>query len=160
MKKSEMRIIAHYMKTAPVNLEAIFSELGIDYEPKSMFGASGSIERRGERFVISVNADESRNRQRFTAAHELAHYLIHRDLLVDDKKMHRDYLFDGGSRPEDGVFDKSYEIEANRIAAQIIMPRSLVKEEFRKEPNPSELAKKFQVSEAAMKIRLESLSLT
>ena len=161
MEDSEMRIIARHMSNAPVNLEAIFDELGIAFEKPWMDDASGSISRNGDKFVISVNGLESENRQRFTAAHELAHYLFHRDLMGDGEKMHRhvDTLFGGGSPSGDIIFKRSHEVEANRIAAQIVMPTKLVKERFAETPDAGALASEFGVSKAAMEIRLKTMGL-
>lgn len=161
MEKSEMSILARHMKTAPVDLEAIFAELGIRFEEAPMDGASGAIVREGEKFAVSVNALESVNRQRFTAAHELAHYLLHRDLMGDGERMHRhvDSLFDGGQPSGDVIFKREHEIQANRIAAQIVMPKSLVEEKFATTKDTAVLAKEFGVSKAAMEIRLKTLGL-
>lgn len=160
MEKSEMQIVARHLAKAPVDLEAIFAELGIEYEERWMDDASGSITRNGDVFSIAVNALESKTRQRFTAAHELAHYLLHRNLLGDGKKMHRhvDSLY-GGDSPDCLVFKRSHEIEANRIAAQIVMPKKLVETEHSQTPDAGTLAGKFGVSKAAMEIRLKTLGL-
>lgn len=161
MEKSEMSILARHMKTAPVDLEAIFAELGIRYEEAFMDGASGAIVRDGDKFAVSVNALESSNRQRFTAAHELAHYLLHRDLMGDGERMHRhvDSLFDGGQPSGDVIFKREHEIEANRLAAQIVMPKALIEAKFPDVNDPSALAKEFGVSKAAMEIRMKTLGL-
>lgn len=160
MDKSEMSVVAKYLTSAPVNLTAIFSELGIEFEKKWMKDASGSISRDGDRFTISVNSHESQNRQHFTAAHELAHYLLHRDLMGDGKRMHRhiDSLY-GGEPSGDVVFKRRHEVEANKIAAQIVMPKKLLEQEYAKTPSASVLAAKFGVSKAAMDIRLKTLGL-
>lgn len=61
-------------------------------------GASGSITREGDSFAVAVNGLESETRQRFTAAHELAHYFLHSDPMADGKQMHHhvDTLYAGG----------------------------------------------------------------
>jgi Zn-dependent peptidase ImmA (M78 family) len=98
-------------------------------------------------FSIAVNADEHPVRQRFTIAHEIAHFILHRARLetgdlVDDT-MYRSGL------------STAEEIAANRLAAQILMPMELIQTLISQGVNdvPS-LAAKFQVSQAAMKIRL------
>ena len=162
MEKSEMSIVARHMAKAPVDLSAIFAELGIEYEERWMDdGASGSISRSGDSFAVSVNALESENRRRFTAAHELAHYLLHRDLMSDGEKMQRhiDTLYGGGSSTGDVLFKREHEIQANRIAAQIVMPKSLVEAGHKAGKIAAELAQEFGVSKAAMEIRLKTLGL-
>lgn len=162
MEKSEMNIVARFMAQAPVNLEEIFAELGITFEKLFMDDASGSITRNGDKFIVTVNALESETRQRFTAAHELAHYLLHRDLMGDGKRMHRhiDTLYGGGEQSGDVIFKRSHEIEANRIAAQIVMPKALLTKKYAATPNAALLASDFGVSKAAMEIRLKALGLT
>jgi Zn-dependent peptidase ImmA (M78 family) len=163
VEKSEMGIVARHLKRAPVDLKAIFDELGIAFEERWMDdGASGSITRSSDSFTIAVNALESPNRQRFTAAHELAHYLLHRDLMGDGKKMHRhvDSLYGAGEQTGDVVFNRSHEIEANRIAAKIVMPKRLVEQEYAKTTDAAILATRFGVSKAAMEIRLKTLGLS
>lgn len=162
MEKSEMSIVARHLNEAPINLEGIFADLGITYEPVWMDEASGSITRTGDTFTVNVNALESETRQRFTAAHELAHYLLHRDLMGDGKRMHRhvDSLYGAqGEQSGDVVFKRSHEIEANRVAAQIVMPKKLVEKEYAETADAGVLAAKFGVSKAAMEIRLKTLGL-
>lgn len=160
MEKSEMSIVARHMAKAPVDIEAIFAELGVQYEKQLMNdGASGAIARNGDNFVVTVNALESETRQRFTAAHELAHYLMHRDLMGDGHRMHRDTLYAGGEQSGDRIFNPTHEIEANRIAAQIVMPKKLIEKEYNEAPELGALATKFGVSKAAMEIRLKTLGL-
>lgn len=161
MENNEMRIVARHMADAPVNIQAILADLGIEYEEIPMDEASGQITRRGDSFTISINATESALRKRFTAAHELAHYLFHRDLMGDGQKMHRhvDKLFNGNKQQEDGIFKREHEVQANRIAAQIIMPKSLVEKKFKSTTDIAELAKIFRVSNSAMEIRLKTLGL-
>lgn len=162
MEESDMRIVARHLTKAPVDLEAIFAELGIEYQEIWMDEASGAIERRGDSFAVNVNALESKNRRRFTAAHELAHYLLHRDLMGDGEKMHRhiDSLYNGGEQAGDVVFSRAHEIQANRLAAQIVMPAPLVREKFAAQQDAALLASDFGVSKAAMEIRLKTLGLT
>lgn len=161
MEQSEMSILARHMAKAPVDLKAIFSELGIEFCEVWMDEASGSISRKGDDFTVSVNSLESETRRRFTAAHELAHYLLHRDLMGDGERMHRhvDNLYGEGGDAGDVIFKREHEIQANRIAAQIVMPTALVKEKFATTTDAGELAKQFGVSKAAMEIRLKTLGL-
>lgn len=160
MEKSETSIVARHMAKAPVDFKAIFADLGVEFEALWMDDASGSISRDGDKFSVAVNALESENRQRFSAAHELAHYLLHRDLMGDGKKMHRhvDSLY-SGPQQGDVMFNRRHEVEANRLAAQIVMPKKLVEKEYAQTPDVGTLANKFGVSKAAMEIRLKTLGL-
>jgi predicted transcriptional regulator len=148
--------IAHnLMAEHPVKVGALASALGIDVvraamEPK----ISGLIKPSATApsgFEIRVNKYETRERQRFTVAHELAHYLLHRQDIgagVVDSVLYRSSLT---SRKE---------TEANRLAAAIVMPYESVRRELLalggiETPGAAErLAATFGVSLPAMKVRL------
>lgn len=101
-------------------------------------------------FRIVVNTRDNPARQRFTMAHEVAHYVLHRDLIsegVVDDALYRSSLSDG------------YEREADRFAAQILLPAQAVKDAFRKQRGLAPLADIFGVSVAALRIRLNELGL-
>lgn len=163
MENSEMSIVARHLASAPVDLKAIFTDLGIEYDEERMDdGVSGSITRNGDKFTVAVNLLESSNRKRFTAAHELAHYLMHRDLMhVDGGKMnrHMDRLFGAPEHNPASPFTRQHEVQANRLAAQIVMPAALVREKFATQRDAEKLACEFGVSKAAMEIRLKTLGL-
>lgn len=112
------------------------------------------------KYRIVVNQSQSIERQRFTVAHELAHFLLHRDsedFFVKSETRHRSNDLFEYLEPE----DKYIEREANAFAAAILMPQNLLRPAFeRLSGNVSLLAKLFQVSEAAMNIRLKDMRLT
>ena len=152
--ESPLAIVAQHQKEPPISVGDIAQALGVPLMRQSLGSAvSGMIMRdpiKGGRsgFVIYVNSDDHPNRQRFTAAHEIAHYILHRDLIesgVIDDTMYRSEL---GS---------IYESQANQLAADILMPIRLVKRWRDSIPDVKELAKKFGVSEQAMTIRLKSI---
>lgn len=102
-------------------------------------------------------------RQRFTIAHEIAHFLLH------VKKNNKSQLFIDRSvtfrRDENSATgDDNHEVEANQLGAALLMPRELVQQEIKKhdldlddEDAISFLAKRFQVSAAAITNRLANL---
>ena len=104
-----------------------------------------------QRYSIEVNGAHSHARQRFTLAHEIAHYLLHRDQIGDgitDDALYRSGLGD------------YIETEANRLAAELTMPAKLVRTYWRAGiRNLAQLCKNFEVSEAALRIRLKQLRL-
>jgi hypothetical protein len=150
----ELEIIKRFQKSAPVDVGQIAEALGLGLWESSNLsdGVSGKLMRdpaNGGKsgYSIIVNSADAHVRKRFTVAHEIAHYILHRDLigneLVDDS------LFRSG-------LTTSEEAQANRLAADILMPRHLLNEiapaPFDK--SPEFLSKRFQVSEQAMRIRL------
>nr|WP_281414910.1 ImmA/IrrE family metallo-endopeptidase [Aurantimonas sp. DM33-3] len=147
------------MSRPPVNPESILTALGVRFSTAEMpEGASGDIRRRrsGE-YEVRVNAREGLQRRRFTAAHELAHYLLHRDLI--DEHGHLDRLYEVRASNPSEPLSPEHEVQANKLAAQILMPATQVKRYYGME-GLNELAARFQVSPAAMRIRLKALGLT
>lgn len=139
----------------PIKLSALARELGVELLASTLgVGISGEIrpsEQDPHRYVVRVNRHDASRRQRFTVAHELAHYLLHRDQIgsgLKDDVLYRSRLSDWR------------EAEANRLAADILMPQSLVNEwlDNAKLLNVDDvvgyLADQFDVSEASMRIKL------
>ena len=124
---------------------------------------SGFILRApGAATVIGVNSSHHPVRQRFTIAHELGHLLLHAktELHVD-----RVVVKMRDRRGREGIDED--EIEANRFAAEILMPEEFLRVDL-EELGPvtadddhaiSRLAKRYKVSKQAMTIRLTSLGL-
>jgi Zn-dependent peptidase ImmA (M78 family) len=136
----------------PVNPFIIAARLGVKaYSANLDPNVSGMlVKKRGEDPEIYVHASDSPNRQRFTCAHELGHY-VKRSATGDPEweyVEHRDLLTSQGSDPE--------EIYANRFAASLLMPSEKVKE-MRQTLNTAALAYEFGVSAEAMHYRLVNL---
>lgn len=151
----EAAIVREFLAAPPVKVGALAEALGVDVirsplSPK----VSGLVQpsaTSNSGFEIRVNKFEMPERQRFTVAHELAHYLLHRSSIgtgVIDSILYRSNLT---SRKE---------TEANQLAAEIIMPADVVSHELairggRRTPDVAEeLAHLFRVSTPAMKVRL------
>jgi Zn-dependent peptidase ImmA (M78 family) len=140
----------------PVPVEKIAENEGLEVRHAPLHGElSGALIRGDGEVYIGVNSLDSGNRQRFTIAHELAHYVLHRGI-----KIHVDENFRVNWR--DGESSKAVnpeEMEANRFAAELLMPTHfLVRdiEELRSVDHQSldSLAKRYRVSVQAMRIRV------
>lgn len=126
---------------------------------------SGVLYRLPDRIVIAVNQAHAHTRQRFTVAHELGHLILHqgRPLIVDHVVRAKVSLRDTRS----SLATDREEIEANRFAANLLMPaefiHTAVKNELRSELDEvktiSILANMFVVSPLAMELRLTNLGL-
>lgn len=148
------------VNTIPVPVKRIANHLGIKIESAS-FGedCSGVLVRNGNRAIIGVNKEHHSNRQRFSIAHEIAHFFLHRgDTYVDKgyRVLFRDL--------ESGSGTKQEEMEANAFAAALLMPAALVKDAFERQPfdlteddSLEMLASIFEVSTQAMTYRLMKL---
>ncbi len=72
-------------------------------------------------FIIRINRHEVRARQRFTLTHEISHYLLHKDKIengIEDNALYR------------SNFSNTLEAQANRLAADLIMPWHILKEQI------------------------------
>lgn len=158
IESREKEVLAQYMADYPVKLGALAKELGVRIRVSSLgTGVSGQISREDDGYTIKVNRNEARERQRFTIGHELAHYLLHRDVIDSSPDGITDNVLYRSGAPE------RIEYEANRLAAEIVMPMTLVEKELQErfggvvtEASIEALAKRFEVSKAAMEIRLSN----
>lgn len=158
--ENEDEIIRKYASVAPVDVKAIISEIGLTYVEREMpDGESGFIEYDGWQCTIAVNANEGPQRKRFTAAHELGHFLYHRDLLREHR--HLDRLFDeAAGRNLAEPLEYAHEMQANSFAARLLMPKTTLENEIRSGNNTiAGLARKFDVSRAAVEFRIKNLNL-
>jgi len=151
-------ILAHQLN-GNVPVGAVATALGIRIKVSNLGpGNSGQISRDGDGYLIRVNRFEAKERQRFTIAHEIAHFLLHKDIIDSSPDGIVDTVLYRSGAPE------SIEFEANRLAADILMPRSSVERRLRElggrvtEMVIDLLAKDFKVSRAAMEIRLQSVA--
>ncbi|WP_051999990.1 ImmA/IrrE family metallo-endopeptidase [Caenispirillum salinarum] len=151
------QIISRHQGAAPVDLEGMARDLGIavHYDRELPDTISGKIQRigpggSGSNFAIHINAKHHPNRQRFTLAHELAHFHMHRDRIregVVDNEMYRSE-----------TLSNHLERQANQYAAAILLPAPLVKAEYQNTGGDvDEMARIFRVSPQAMQIRLDEL---
>jgi Zn-dependent peptidase ImmA (M78 family) len=153
-------IVEQYLSEYPVRLGSLAKALNVDIKVSSMpTGVSGQISQEGDRYVVRVNRNEARERQRFTIGHELSHFLLHRDVIDASPDGITDNVLYRSGAPE------SIEYEANRLAADLVMPLPLVEQKLRgefagivTEATIESLADSFEVSKAAMEIRLSTLA--
>lgn len=156
--RDEMDIVQRYAASLPVDIVGLIEALGIDYIEQPMRpGSSGRIDYNDPFCIITVNSDEGPQRRRFTAAHELGHYLLHRDMI--DGIGHLDRLYsDGGMNNPYAPLSPAHEVQANQFAADLLMPKGKLRNAFDPDTdNVLELANMCQVSVAAMKIRLKTI---
>lgn len=151
----------HNVTSAPVQVENIARGLGarVQYSPFQDGDLAGMLVRGDDgQVVIGVNSLHHSNRQRFTIAHECGHLLLHRgDVHIDRtfRVNRRDGVSTQGSDAE--------EIEANRFAAEILMPYDMLIADIEEGIDPEdeetirELAQKYQVSVQAMTHRISNI---
>jgi hypothetical protein len=145
-------LIRSHQKNIPVDVSAIARDLGIAvWESRDLpSNVSGKLFRDAKHggksgYSILVNGKDAYVRKRFTVAHEIAHYVLHRNEvgegIVDDTHYR-------------SILSGVKEDQANRLAASILMPMTHVRRLLEQNVPPVDMAKMFQVSRQAMSIRL------
>ncbi|WP_276775428.1 ImmA/IrrE family metallo-endopeptidase [Porphyromonas endodontalis] len=134
-----------------MNIEELISlkeDISVEYVSLDS-SISGMLSRRDEKWVISVNKDHSKNRQRFTLAHELAHYVLHKS----NRESFTDTVFFRGTSVN------NIEYAANEFAARLLMPEDKMRQVIQsgEVQTIKELAELFGVSVAAMLYRVKQL---
>lgn len=137
------------IQTVPLDIERLVSSFGVKVKIVPMDDeVSGHLSLNDGVWEIAVNALHHPKRQRFTLAHELGHYVLHRWQCqrFEDTKLFRN----NDSNP--------MEVEANGYAADLLMPE----EEFRNYINNvsksiNDIADHFNVSAYAVRVRAKNL---
>jgi Zn-dependent peptidase ImmA (M78 family) len=149
-------------RTLPIPIEEIARSRGLKVIPYPLGeDVSGLLSIENGQGTIGYNQEEPKVRRRFTVAHELGHFELHRELshlFVDKQFIYRS--MNSKNTPVNQVM----EVEANTFASAILMPTELVRREvdniqidLANEVVIKELAAKFEVSVFAMSIRLKDL---
>lgn len=163
-------LISEHGLTIPINVRELAEKLSItiseDFNSDKIDNnVSGEIDFSDGHGKVWINPTQSPVRKRFTIAHEIGHYFndANEGNIVD---------YDSTVMRRDGNWDVK-EYNANKFAAELLMPYELLKAEGTKRIKDlidnkqkikfddfiSELANKFNVSFDAMKYRLKNTGL-
>lgn len=138
--------------TTPLDIEKVIGLFGVQLEYINMDDDISGMLKKNEsgNWLISVNQDHHPNRQRYTLAHELGHYCLHKHLENDFEDR---IYFRGGDTNE-------VERQANNFANEILMPESRFKSYIRDGiTRIDDLASKFKVSSLALRLRAKNLGI-
>ena len=148
------------MQTAPyIPVGKIARSLGLSVKAATLPDNVCGLLRpcpESDAFEITLNRHKPRVQQRFTLAHEIAHFLLHRDMIPAEGV--RDLILYCSNLPD------ALEGEANRLAADIIMPSHIIDQEIGeigKDPEEFDahdverMAEHLQVSRITLEIRLD-----
>jgi hypothetical protein len=149
-------IIRRFTDNPPTDIFALANALGLSIIASDLRNDDGTDDageivrdiRHGgfSGYSIRINRNDPHVRQRFTMAHEIAHFLLHRDRVQNRLRDDRMYRSGHGS---------TVETEANALAADLLMPRRVIGDlRNSRAYSVEELAEKFDVSLVAMKRRL------
>jgi Zn-dependent peptidase ImmA (M78 family) len=140
------------IQSCPLDVKAVATalDIGVEYRPLDS-EVSGILRKElNDRWTIYVNDKHPDTRQRFTIAHEIAHWCLHKY----SKTSFEDVMFFRGT----AVLPEEY--EANKFAGEILMPENIFREQLRKgNRNISTLADFFGVSALALRVRAKALGM-
>lgn len=134
----------------PVDIMKIAKNLGINVFECNFGkqGISGAIIKKNDEYRIYVKNDDAVVRKRFTIAHELGHFILHKDKL--DDAHYDDIMYRGNLSSQE-------EEESNYFAGCILINKNNLLDIYRVTSDRRAIAKIFEVSEAALNIRFEEL---
>jgi hypothetical protein len=136
-----------------IDIEAIAEFCQATVIPQKLRGSAARIIGIGDRAFITVDSKSHRARQRFSAAHELGHWMLDRGKLASFVCSEKNFVNDWtGDNPER---------RANRYAADLLLPKfmfePLAKNKDITFQTVRELCSLFQTSITATAIRLVEL---
>src|SRR6266542_275897 len=112
---------------APVDVETIAANLGIVVrKTPAEDEISGFLLKQPQGgAVIGINTLHHPNRQRFTIGHEIGHFMLH-----DFDEVHVDKFVVRLRNEASSSGEDKEEVEANRFAAELLMPRHMLEREL------------------------------
>lgn len=139
----------NFISQAPIPVEELieFEGLGLILSKFDDGEIAGVINL--EKKYLLVNSNDSVTRQRFTIAHELGHWILHRKLMESNKDIAVLYRKPLGETDSDPL-----EQEANCFAANLLVPKDMLKEALEKSKEEAFLANYFNVSRSVIGYRL------
>lgn len=160
--QAEKLLAQNEIRRAPIPVENIARAIGLDvrYAPTTD-EVSGALIRDGKSAIIAVNSAQHENRQRFTIAHEIGHFILHKRAL---RHFDEDFRIDFRNSVSSEATQRD-EIVANRFAAALLMPESFLRRDLLRmgvdQRNVDDaiqaLAVRYKVSRRAMELRLVNL---
>jgi len=152
------KAIEMYDKKGAIDIVSLADTLGI-----KIYGTdkgNSYIKEKDNCFSIYVNTSHTKERQRFSIAHEMAHFIYHKNDIIRNDRIDREDVCSLSSFEEN---------KADELAAELLMPKEIVakyiKEHFMVEGNSCitekivlTFAKHFCVSTMSALVRLRKLS--
>ncbi len=166
-KRAKKLLEDHNIVKPPVPVDQIARRLGVilSFEPfDGEDDISGILYRDGDTKIIGINSAHPDTRQRFSIAHELGHFVLHKKDLFVDKVVRVNFRDETSSQAVD-----IEEIAANAFAAELLMPREFIRTEMKrllkkksvieKDGLIEPLSRIFKVSPQAMEYRFINLGI-
>lgn len=162
--EAQRQVLRDFSCSLGADILDLAGKLGVDVEFRDLpLDEFGFLEEfadvvGGAKFRVVVNSALSPATQKFTVAHELGHFVLHRgssDLNFRLARRHRErdkYEYSDAERPE--------EFEADAFATNLLMPAHLVRKAVASGVDTiKSLSLRFGVSERAMERRVHELGI-
>jgi len=152
------KLIKEYSSNPPVDIEGLILSLGLELDinaelPKEISGIIQLLPNGN--YKISVNKEHHDFRKRFTMAHELGHYLLHKSLIGEHIGDDRLYRTTNAGKYSNPYISSQNETQANKFAAELLMPFEEVEMTFKEQNHDiRKVAGIWKVSPGALRIRL------
>jgi len=155
------------VQSPPIPIKEIIAKLGLNVISYDLGDdVSGILVIENDKGTIGFNPKNSKVRQRFTLAHELGHYILHKqsksEVFID-----KDFIVKYRSQKPYTAVEMKQEQEANVFAATLLMPEHMLRAELTKKDYQDmdenefigAMAKVFDVSIQAMTYRIANSNL-
>ncbi len=137
------------MEPSEIDIEAIAEDCGATIRYKPLSGCAARIMGFNDRAVITIDSNTPRPRQRFSAGHELGHWMRDRGRVAFQCKNERFVRDWSADNPE---------TRANKFASDLLLPAKMFRARLHRQPVTFEtvraLAEVFCTSLTATAIRL------
>ena len=140
---------ANGISTTPLDVNGLIEHLGIHIKKKPLQDdVSRYLRKMNGSWEITINSMHHPRRQRFTMAHELAHYFLHSS---NQSEFVDRVLFRANE-------SNTMEWEANSFAGELLMPETAFREMIASGARKVEdIARMFGVSAMAVRVRAKQL---
>lgn len=151
---------------APVDIFGLLTDIGIAVTAEGLNPAlAGWIEHRGryDSWSIHYNREHQMSRIRWTLAHLLGHYVLHRDLMMGPTKVQGCNETTTSTEQTDDLpfrnplITRGYESQANRFATDLLYPAIPIRSMLVDGLTVYQIADRLQTSVNATTIRIEQL---
>jgi Zn-dependent peptidase ImmA (M78 family) len=143
----------NFLSEPPINVYLLAKNYGLKIKeglfPNGYSNISGFITISNGIPILYVNSDDSQNRKNFTVAHELGHWILHKDRVESDPNLAILFRIPLGTLNKDPL-----EKEANAFAAELLVPKEML-DKLKDNKSAKDLAAIFEVSEEVIGYRLE-----
>ena len=135
---------------ADLDVEAIAFDAGVEVVYESLSGCEATLVGVGDQAIATINPSEYRGRERFSVAHEIGHWKLHRG---------RSFRCRVDQIEENFGSTVNFEKEADTFASHLLMPSRMFNEAIRPFSRPNfkqlgEVAAAFDTSLTATALRL------